>query len=559
LPETERSGGITTFKNIDTYGALDFGTAGTVSGIFTIQAGGSVTGHSPSYTCPSATLLYNTSGTFLRGLEWTSSSSGTGCPSNVTIQNNTVINFPVVGQGYICNDLQIENGSSLRQDYAGGSASLKVGRNVTINGTLSLGGANGGDLYVGGNWTRNSGGVFTHNERMVIFEGPSNFSGNGTTMSSISAPSSTAKDNEGGFGGENFAHIWINKTNATDSVVLLSNITVDREIGFTKGTFSLRNNDVTIVSNDTRTADVAPVTNTANTSVRYGGTGRFVIQRFIHNPTSVRSWRLLTAPLESSSAPTINEAYQEGVVNPDKNNPNGSGGIYNPWPGYGVHITGPGGAYSTANGYDQGTNSASILYGNAGFTNWLAPVSTRATKVTDQPGWMLFVRGDRSFVIGDQYVPSQNAVLEPKGKINVGNVVQPVVAGMQVMGNPYASAISLMDVDIAGAAGKNSTYYMWDPKMYTSYTQPGKWVTFTGVGTGFVQTTSESAYTADGKIESGQAFVIEAPATGNITFHESDKLPLNSSLVGITSGIGARPANAPITMFRSDMYVKGWR
>jgi hypothetical protein len=264
----------------------------------------------------------------------------------------------------------------------------------------------------------------------------------------------------------------------------------------------------------------------------------------------------LTAPLESSSAPSINEAYQEGVVNPDKNNPNGSGGIYNPWPGYGIHITGPGGTYSDANGYDQGTNSASILYGNSGFTSWLAPASTKATKVTDRQGWMLFVRGDRGFVIGDQYVPSQNAILEPKGKINMGNVVSPVVAGKQVIGNPYASAISLMEVDVAGTAGKNSTYYMWDPKMYTSYTQPGKWVTFTGVGNGFVQTTSESAYTADGKIESGQAFVIEAPATGNITFHESDKLPLNSSLVGITSGMAARPTNSPITMFRSDMYVK---
>ena len=549
--------GTTTFNNIGTYGALDFGTASTVSGTFTIQTGGSVSGNSPNYTCPSATLLYYTSGTFLRGLEWTSSSSGSGCPSNVTIGNNTLINFPVAGQGYICNDLNIENGSSLRQDYSGGSASLKVGRNVTIDGTLSLGGTTGGDLYLGGNWTRNTGAVFNHNDRMVIFEGTANFSGNGTAMSTIAAPASSAKNNEGGFGGENFAHIWINKTSAADSVVLLSNITVNREIGFTKGTFSLRNSDVTIVSNDTRTADVAPVTNTANASIRYGGAGRFVIQRFIHNPTAIRSWRLLTAPLESASAPSLNESFQEGVVNPDKYNPDGSGGIYNPWPGYGTHITGPAGAYSASLGFDQGTNSSSILYGSSAVSSWLSPVSTKSVKVTDQPGWMLFVRGDRSFVIGNQYVGSQNAILEPKGKINVGDVVKPVVFGKQVMGNPYASSISLLDVDIVGTAGKNSSYYMWDPKMYTSYTQPGKWVTFTGVGTGFVQTTSESAYTSDGKIESGQAFVIDAAGAGNITFHESDKLPLNSSLVGITSGMAARPANAPaISIFRSDMYVK---
>ena len=548
--------GTTTFKNIDIYGPLDFGLAGTVSGTFTIQTGGSVMGHSPSYTCPSATLLYNTGGTFLRGLEWTTSSSGSGCPSNVTIQNNTVINFPVAGQGYVCNDLNIENGSSLQQDYSGGSASLKVGRNITINGTLSLGETTGGDLYLGGNWTRNTGGVFNHNDRMVIFEGTDNFSGNGTVMSSISAPASIAKDNEGGFGGENFAHLWINKANATDSVVLLSNITVNREIGFTKGTFSLRNSDVTIVSNDSRTADVAPVTNTANTAIRYTGTGRFVVQRFIDNPTAVRSWRLLTAPLESASAPTINEAFQESAVNPDKNNP-GVSGIYNPWPGYGTHITGPGGAYNAVNGFDQGTGSASILYGSGGVSSWLPPLSTKSIKVTDQPGWMLFVRGDRGFVIGDQYRGAENTILEPKGKINVGDLLKPIIAGKQVMGNPYASAISLLDVDIAGTAGKNSSYYMWDPKMYTSYTQPGKWVTFTGVGTGFVQTTSESPYSSDGKIESGQAFVIDAATSGSITFHESDKLPLNSSLVGISSGMSARPAElSKIGILRSDMYVK---
>jgi PKD-like domain len=551
--------GTTTFNNIDTYGQLDFGSSSTVSGTFTLQPGGSVTGNSPGYTCPSATLLYNTTGTFLRGLEWTSTSSGSGCPSNVTIDNNTVINFPVAGDGYICNDLNIKNGSSLRQDYSGGSASLKVGRHVTIDGTLSLGGTNGGDLYLGGNWTRNTGAVFNHNDRMVIFEGTANFSGNGTSMSTIAAPASAAKNNEGGFGGENFAHIWINKTNAADSVVLLSNITVNREIGFTKGTFSLRNSDVTIVSNSTRTADVAPVNNTSNTSVRYGGTGRFVVQRFIHNPTGTRSWRLSTAPLQTTSAPTINEAFQEAVVNPNKNDPDGSGGIYNPWPGYGTHITGPGGAYNSSLGFDQGTSTSSILYGGSGMTSWLTPASTKGVNVTDQYGWMLFVRGDRSFVIGNQYVAAQNTILEPKGKINVGDVVKPIVAGKQIMGNPYASAISLMETDVAGTAGKYSTYYLWDPKMYTSYTQPGKWVTFTGLNTGlgFIQTTSESAYGSNGKIESGQAFVIDALSAGNFTFHESDKLPLNSSLVGITSGVSARPVNGSKPgILRSDMFVK---
>ena len=547
--------GTTIFNNIDTYGALNFGTASTVSGIFTIQTGGSVTGNGPFYSCPSSVLSYKPGSVFNRGLEWSGTSSGAGYPANVYIQNNSTINFPIAGNGYICNDLQIDSGSSLLQDHSGGSAALRVGRNVTLNGTLSLGSSAGGDIYVGGNWVRNSGGIFNANDRAVTFDGPANFSGNGSSMSTITAPASAAKDNEGGFGGEKFAHLWVNKSNATDSVVLLSNITITRELGFTKGVFSLRNNDVTLVSNSTRTADIAPVTSIADITVRYSGTGGFVVQRFIQNPTSTRSWRLLTAPVQGATAQSVNEAWQSGVVNPDRSDPNAAGGVYNPWPGYGTHITGPGGAYSAVNGFDHGTNSASILYANTGLTTWSYPSSTISTKVTDQQGWMLFIRGDRGFTIGNQYVPAQNTVLEPKGRIHVGDVSIPVTTGKQVIANPYASSISLMNVDIAGTLGKNSTYYMWDPKMFTSFTQPGKWVTFTGVGTGFVQTTSESPYTTDGNIESGQAFVVDAAATGTITFHESDKKQLSSSLVGIANATGARPGGSRYALLRSDIYV----
>jgi hypothetical protein len=547
--------GTTTFNNIDTHGALDFGTSSTVSGTFSIQPGGSVTGNSPTYTCPASVLRYRPGSTFSRGLEWTNNSSGAGYPANVVVQNNTTINFPAGGNGYICYDLTIDNGSALMQDHSGGSASLRVGRNVTISGTLSLGSNDGGDLYVGGNWTRNAGGLFNANDRRVTFDGPANFSGNGSSLSTITAPASAAKDNEGGFGGEKFDHIWINKSTVADSVVLLSNITVTREIGFTKGTFSLRNSDVTIVSNSSRTADIAPVTTPADIEVRYAGTGRFVVQRFIQNPTATRSWRLLTAPLEAASAPSINDAWQQGVVNPDRANPNGSGGIYNPWPGFGTHITGPGGLYNATNGFDHGTGSGSILYAGAGVNTWLIPSSTKAAKITDQKGWMLFVRGDRGFTIGNQYTPSQNTTLEAKGKINIGNISVPVTATKHVIGNPYPSAISLMDVDVAGTPGRNSTYYMWDPKMFTSYTQPGKWVTFTGVGNGFVQTTSESPYADDGTIESGQAFVVDVPAAGNIIFHETDKKPLASSLVGIENGTIARPVSARYSLFRSDIYA----
>ena len=549
--------GVTTFQNIDTKGALNFGTSSTVNGAFTIQTGGSVTGNAPTYICPASTLIYKTGSVFARGIEWATNNTGQGYPSNVIIQSNTTINFPIPGQGYICNDLTIESGSILDQNYASGSAQLQVGRHVNIYGTLTLGGNSGGDLNVGGNWTRTSTGIFNSNDRKVTFDGTGNFSARGLAMSTISAPSSTAKDNEGGFGGEKFAHLWMNKAAATDSLVLLSNITVTRQIGFTKGTFCLRNSDVTIVSNATRTADVAPITTIANVAIRYAGTGKFVIQRFVQNPTATRSWRLLTAPVQSATAPTINEAYMEGVVNPNRSTPNANNGMYNPWPTYGTHITGAGGAYSAANGFDHGTNSSSILYAGPSVASWLTPTSTISTKITDKPGWMLFVRGDRGFAIGNQYVPAQNTTLEPKGQINIGNVVIPVSVGRQVIGNPYPAAISLLNVDISGLLGKVSNYHMWDPKMFTSYTQPGKWVSFSGLGSAFVKTTSSSNYLLNGTIESGQAFLLDVLANGNITFHESDKLSLTSSLTGIASGVSARGlAEETYPMFRTDIFAK---
>ena len=551
--------GTTIFQNIDTKGALNFGTSSTVNGAFTLQTGGSVTGNAPTYICPTSTLIYKTGGTFSRGIEWATNATGQGYPSNVIIQSNTTIDFPIPGQGYICNDLTIEDGSILNQNFSSGSARLQVGRNVNIMGTLTLGGSAGGDLNLGGNWTRTSTGVFNHNERKVTFDGTGNFSGRGTASSTISAPASVFKDNEGGFGGEKFAHLWMNKTATTDSVVLLSNITITREIGFTRGTFSLKNSDVTLVSNSTRTADVATIVTPANISIRYAGTGRFNIQRFVQNPTSVRSWRLLTAPVEAASAPTINAAWQYGMVNPNKNDPSGADGIYNPWPGYGTHITGPSGAYNLANGFDQGTNTASILQATANVAGWVAPTSTKSTLVTDQQGWMLFVRGDRGFAIGNQYAPAQDASLETRGKILTGNIVKAVTATKQVIANPYASAISLLNVDICGVAGKNASYHMWDPKMFTSYTQPGKWVSFTGVGTSFIYTTSASSYASNGTIESGQAFVIQPTLAGNITFKETDKLSLTSSLVGVANRPTNNPSNglsaATVGILRTDLYV----
>ncbi len=539
--------GTTAFKNIETYGALNFGTASTVNGEFIIQTGGSVVGNSPTYACPGASLIYNTGSIFSRGLEWTSATSGSGYPSNVLVKNNTTINFPVAGAGYVCNDLSIESGSALDQNYSGGSSPLTVARDVTVTGTLTLGTSAGGDISLGRNWTRNLGGVFTHNNRSVNFIGANN--------SAITAPILTeSRDANGAFGGETFYKVVMNKAAISNTLSLSSHISVLHEIGFMKGTFDLANSDVTIVSNDGETGCVGPIPTSSGVisgvAFNYSGTGKFVIQRYLSiGGTSVsRRWRLLSTPLNATGAPTISDAWQNGVSNADRNAP------VDPWPGFGTTIT-KSTAYSAADGYDQGsTNNPSIYYiPSVGSSIGILP-STKVP-ITNYEGYMLFVRGNRGIVVSTPTINANSTVLEPKGRINAGDIQKSLITGFNVIGNPYPASINFNnitvnnytisgttfnDVNPGTAQGIGITYYLWDPKT-SGASNVGKYITFSSNGDGSYDVTGNSSgFAGDGIIQSSAALVIEADNTGGtLTFHETDKSAA-SNLVGIASrGAGA--------------------
>ena len=93
-------------------------------------------------------LKYSTGGTYTAAEEWyPNTTSGPGVPHHVEISSGTMLTF----------------GSSAFARTAKG--------NVTIDGTLTLSSAAGGDLNVGGNFTRS--GVFTHNNRTVTMNGSS--------------------------------------------------------------------------------------------------------------------------------------------------------------------------------------------------------------------------------------------------------------------------------------------------------------------------------------------------------------------------------------------------
>jgi len=290
----------------------------------------------------------------------------------------------------------------------------------------------------------------------------------------------------------------------------------------------ITNDNLILRSDADGTARIAQLPSTAAI------TGKVTVERFL--PMNAiydsRRWRLLTAPFKVTNSPTINAAWQESVSNSNRLAP------VNPRPGYGTQIT-----KSTtwaADGYDQGsTNNPSIYYYSAG--NWVAPANTNTVKITDNSNcYMLFARGDRSTVITNQFVAASPTTLAPKGELNIGNVTIPLVAsGYQTVGNPYASAIRLNNVQFNDTLGISKTFYIWDPKTLGS-ANVGRFITCSGNGTSFTYTGNTSLYQNNpGVIESSGAFMV--PGNGNnIVFHESDKF-INSSTIGIAS----RPVRNP--------------
>ncbi|RYY96899.1 MAG: hypothetical protein EOO11_12300, partial [Chitinophagaceae bacterium] len=143
-----------------------------------INAGGFVNNVAPIYAAGS-NLIYNSGTIYGRSKEWTST-SGSGYPANVTIQNGTTL--ALLGSGSadraLSGDLALGNGSSSGSlDMGSMSNPLIVGGNLIIGGpgatggTLTLGTNIGGDIKVGGNWTRYAGNSVVANNRAVYFTG----------------------------------------------------------------------------------------------------------------------------------------------------------------------------------------------------------------------------------------------------------------------------------------------------------------------------------------------------------------------------------------------------
>ncbi len=403
-------------------------------------------------------------------------------------------------------------------------------RNITIYSGASVTLSTPGELSIKGNYTNTSGTII--NNGKIILSGTSlqNFPGSTATVGAMNI---LEVDNNAG-------------------VSIDQSFTISGKLQPTNGTVSLNNSNITIKSDVLATASVGPLGSGA--SFNYNGSGKFVVERFI---PARRAWRLLTAPLTAASAGSINSNWQEGAT---KWPMGPATPASNPNDGYGVHISGG----TNANGYDQNVNgNPSIKVFSAGAWSGL-PIATSlyTKKVTDEPGYMLFVRGSRAvdLTFGVFTVPN-NTVLRTSGRLKVANTtpISITSTGMTVLGNPFASSINFNSIAaLNGFSQGENKFYMWDPTLTGSY-GVGAWVTLAYNGSTYDRTVvAANDYPSSGgsqgidnigTIQSGTAVMVDFGATPKtINLNETIKVDGSTNLV-------FRPSPVVRRQMRANLYV----
>ncbi|MBL0356955.1 MAG: T9SS type A sorting domain-containing protein [Chitinophagaceae bacterium] len=482
--------GTVSIPTVTVAGAVNFGAATTIVTSLQINTGGSVVTNMPLYNNGSALIYACGCSTFNTGREWMAGTTvGAGVPSNVTINLTAATNTLVLsGDRTVVSRLTLTNGN------------LSIGNNtLTLNGPVSrtagfLMGSNNSSLVIGAA----AGNLF------FATGGTNNYLKNFTLNNAATAALSNALSITGGASAG---------TEGTLTVLGTARLT-------TRGFLSIK-------SNQFGTARIAEGRTT-------GGyiSGNVTVERFVPKNTN-KAWRLITA---ATTGQTIRQAWQE-------NQP----ALVNGMPGYGIMIPGKAATLAAAQslGFDSLSPGISLYKYNA-VTDNLDPVpNTSTTQISSQPGYFIFIRGDRSpgqMGLGAGNAASTSTTLRSTGAIYQGNqaAVNVVAGKWALIRNPYASAIDLTKVILTG--GVVDAYQVWDPKLNGVYGS-GAYQTFTRSGANYVITPGGGSYGANGSVnntvESGSAFFVQSTSTaGTVQVLESSKTN-GSHLVLRPSGISS--------------------
>lgn len=314
------NGGTLRFDNqtvVEIAAGLDFAAnTTTINATLQINTGGFVNGNAPIYG-PEGRLIYNTGFPYLRRVEWSGAIGQPGNPNDVIIRNGTTLlaagpqRFPFTTppSGEYDNrvfearrDVTIESGSTLNMvnDYPM-VASLVVGRDLRIEGTLIGSTTNGSDIYVGRNWFRS--GTFTHNSRAVIL--------NTNQDATISTSS----------GSQSFHTLIVDKANGMDNTVTLNApVVVEQRLILTSGRMNTTDANILTVTNTTPddvnngivydVANDAYINGPVARAVQNTTTGTYVMPvGQLDGATHVKKRFLISAVADASGSPVFYGRY----------------------------------------------------------------------------------------------------------------------------------------------------------------------------------------------------------------------------------------------------------
>ncbi len=290
-----------------------------------------------------------------------------------------------------------------------------------------------------------------------------------------------------------------------------TNISIKESLTVSAGTLALGANDITMLSDATRTANLAPVTG----AITYTS-GRFSIERYLFLR---RAWRYLATPVTIAGSPTITQSWRE-------NEALGT----NTGTSYGTRITGPG-----AN-MDETTVRGSMKSYNmtSGTFDEILTSAAYGNPIANNQGYFVFVRGDRGVAVGGTTAAT---TLRIRGSVRTGDQTFNVDAGkFQSVGNPYPSAIDFRSVIKTGDPGFGESFIVWNP-VAAGANGLGKYETYIFNGSDYVQTPSGNIRDS---IQSGEAFFIQSlTSNSSITIRETDKV--GSSRLVSRDGTQGRP------------------
>ncbi len=190
------------------------------------------------------------------------------------------------------------------------------------------------------------------------------------------------------------------------------------------------NNNLTLQSNSSGTANFGKVSSTDGTLVNFIN-GAVSIERYL---TGVKAWRVIAAPVQlladDPSTPTVAASWREGGVSLTST-------------GYGTIITGPTGPNSELDYYT--IRGSMKWYNEAIGANgaWVELANTTTTTIANKEGYAVFTYGDRSSTVSGGGGPAAATTLRIKGKLRTGDQEFIIPSGKyKCFGNPYPSRIT---------------------------------------------------------------------------------------------------------------------